>query len=223
MRVQAIGDVRIALEEYLADPSAADFQSEAVVVEAEPAPVWKRALPWAAAAVLGLALVVVAWPRPTAPPRVVKASVAPPEGMRFGLNVVGPGATTVSPDGKKIAFTAIDDEGETRLYVQNLDAGKAHVLSGTEGAQYPFWAPDSRWLGFFTQPEDLLRKIDTNGGPPITLCAATNGKGGTWNTDGVIVFAPDEPLFDPTADLLGSSGLTTLAAEKASVNERVAG
>src|SRR5207237_5426274 len=29
------------------------------------------------------------------------------------------------------------------------------------------------------------------GGPPQTLCDAPSGRGGTWNRDGVIVFAPD--------------------------------
>ena len=38
------------------------------------------------------------------------------------------------------------------------------------------------------QPE--LKKVETAGGPPITLCSAVNGKGGTWNREGVIVFAP---------------------------------
>ena len=191
MRVQAMGDVRIALEEYLADPSGAEAPVETVIVGADPIPLWKRVLPWAAAAALGLALMIAIWPRPEVPLRVVKATVAPPEGMSFGLRSINPGPAVVSPDGRKLAFTAVGDDGETQLYVRNLDAGEAHVLSGTEGAQYPFWAPDSRWLGFFTQPEDLLRKIDTNGGPPITLCAASNGKGGSWSPDGVIVFAPD--------------------------------
>jgi len=149
MRVQAIGDVRIALEEFLADPSGAEAPTETVVAEADPIPLWKRALPWAAAAALGLALMIAVWPRPAVPPRVVKATIAPPEGMTFGLRAVNPGPAVVSPDGRKLAFTAVGEEGETLLYVRNLDAGEAHVLSGTEGAQYPFWAPDSRWLGFF--------------------------------------------------------------------------
>jgi len=191
MRIQAIGDVRIALEEFLADPSGAETRPETVVVEADPKPLWRRALPWAAAVALGVALTIAVWPRAAVPPRVIMATVAPPEGTTFGLRSVNPGPAVVSPDGRKLAFTAVGEEGETLLYVRNLDAGVAHVLSGTEGAQYPFWAPDSRWLGFFTQPEDLLRKIDTNGGPPITLCGASNGKGGSWSPDGVIVFAPD--------------------------------
>jgi len=191
MRVQAIGDVRIALEEYLADPESVTAPAESATAVVEPIPLWKRALPWAATAALGLALIAISASRTSVPPRVVKATIPPPSEMRFDLRPAAPGPAAVSPDGEKIAFTAADENGRSRIFVRNLDAGEAYVLSGTEGAQYPFWAPDSRWLGFFTQPDDLLRKIDTTGGPPITLCDAANGKGGTWNADGVIVFAPE--------------------------------
>jgi hypothetical protein len=53
---------------------------------------------------------------------------------------------------------------------------------------FPFWSKDSRYVGFFA--EQKLKKIDVAGGPPITLCDAPDGRGGTWNQDGIIVFAP---------------------------------
>ncbi len=190
MRIQAIGDVRIALEEYLADPEASTSPVEMSIHEAPVVPTWKRALPWAVAGALLVALVAAIFLR-SPESLVVKATIPPPEGMQFDLRPASPGPAVVSPDGTKIAFTAIDEDGDARVFVRRLDAGKAHALSGTEGAQYPFWAPDSRWLGFFTQPDDVLRKIDTNGGPPITLCPASNGKGGAWSPEGVIVFSPD--------------------------------
>jgi Tol biopolymer transport system component len=61
------------------------------------------------------------------------------------------------------------------------------MLSGTEGATYPFWSPDSRYIGFFTATK--LIKLEANGGPPQTLCDTTSGRGGTWSTNGTIVFA----------------------------------
>jgi len=191
MRIQAIGDVRIALEEFLADPDASSVRELAIHDEQPAIPIWRRLLPWAAAAVLGLALIAAVFIRPSEPKIVIKATIPPPEGTDFDLRAAAPGPTVVSPDGKRIAFTAVDEDAETRVFVRNLDASEATALSGTEGAQFPFWAPDSRWLGFFTQPGDLLRKIDTTGGPPMTLCAASNGKGGSWSSDGVIVFAPN--------------------------------
>ena len=75
------------------------------------------------------------------------------------------------------------------LWVRALDTLAAQPLPGTEGAALPFWSPDRRSIAFFGQGK--LKKIDVDGGPPQTLCDASNGRGGTWNRDGVIVFAPN--------------------------------
>src|SRR5438309_77986 len=64
-----------------------------------------------------------------------------------------------------------------------------HPLSGSEGASYPFWSPDSHSLGFFANGR--LKRVEATGGPVQVLCDAPLGRGGTWSRDGVIVFAPD--------------------------------
>ncbi|MGH9317676.1 MAG: TolB family protein, partial [Thermoanaerobaculia bacterium] len=71
----------------------------------------------------------------------------------------------------------------------------ARSLPGTEGATYPFWSPDSRFLGFFA--DGKLKKVEVSGGPVLALCDAPDGRGGSWNRDGVILFEPHfrEPLF----------------------------
>ena len=80
------------------------------------------------------------------------------------------------------------DEGLARLWLRPLDTTTAHPLAGTEGATYPFWSPDNKALGFFA--DGKLKRIDISGGPPQTLATAPGGRGGTWNGDGTIVFAP---------------------------------
>jgi hypothetical protein len=95
----------------------------------------------------------------------------------------------VSPDGLRLVFVAISSSGARSLWLRPLGTLSAQPLAGTDGANYPFWSPDSRFLGFFA--DGKLKKIDVSGGPPQTLCDAGNGCGGTWNRDGVIVFAPD--------------------------------
>ena len=75
-----------------------------------------------------------------------------------------------------------------RLWLRPLDALDPQPLPGTEEAQYPFWSPDSRYIGFFAQGK--LKKIAVTGGPAQNLCDAPDGRGGTWNREGVIVFAP---------------------------------
>jgi serine/threonine protein kinase len=98
-----------------------------------------------------------------------------------------PTSFAISPDGRTLVFVAYD-QGQARLWRRQLDAATAQPLEGTEGAMYPFWSPDSRALGFFADSQ--LKRIDIRGGLPETLASAPSGRGGTWNSDGLIVFAP---------------------------------
>ena len=123
-------------------------------------------------------------------PQVVRAFIPPPEkaGFRFvGGGNVGPMA--VSPDGRKIAFSAQGADGIVSLFVRALDSSTAQQLSGTAGGAMPFWSPDSLSIGFYADGE--LKRIEATGGPVLTLCAVgIVARGGTWNREGVILFAP---------------------------------
>lgn len=79
-----------------------------------------------------------------------------------------------------------------------MSRATARPIAGTEGASYPFWAPDGRALGFFA--EGKVKRVDLVGGAPQVLADAAVPRGGTWNRDGVIVFGA------------GSSGLTQIPA-----------
>jgi len=122
----------------------------------------------------------------------LRQSAAGTRAVRFSIptpNLTGTGDDfAISPDGGRLAFSAIDSSGKQRLWVRPLDSLSAQPLPETEGAFRPFWSPDSRFIGFFAGGK--LKKIDVSGGPPQTLCEAPIGTGGTWNRDGVIVFAP---------------------------------
>src|SRR6185436_8278461 len=59
-------------------------------------------------------------------------------------------------------------------------------LAGTEGGSMPFWSPDSRWVGFYSAGK--LKKIDTQGGPPVPLADLPSAlRGASWSPEGVIV------------------------------------
>ena len=139
-----------------------------------------------------------------APPdeRVVKLSLLPPE-------KASPGGIALSPDGRRLAFSAVDATGKRRLYLRSLDALAAQLLAGTDGAAYPFWSPDSRFIGFFA--EGKLKKIATSGGPPQAICNAPVGRGGAWNRDEVIIFTPgpNDGLYRVSAAGGEPSPLTT--------------
>ena len=140
-------------------------------------------LPWAIAAVAVLSAVVLAFlhlteTRPERPVYELAASL--PHGSELHT-------FRISPDGRHLAFAVQGPDAP--LLVRSLDSVELRALEGTEGATYPFWSPDSRYIGFFAQGK--LKKVPLAGGPAQSLCDARDGRGGTWNQEGVILFAPN--------------------------------
>jgi Tol biopolymer transport system component/predicted Ser/Thr protein kinase len=105
----------------------------------------------------------------------------------------------LSPDGRRLAFVARDSSGRNLLWIRPMDSLAVQPLAATENAAFPFWSPDSRFLGFFA--DGKLKRIDASGGPPQTLGDAPTSRGGTWSPEGVILFAPvpDGPLYRVSA------------------------
>src|SRR5262249_15946779 len=110
----------------------------------------------------------------------------------------------VSPDGQKLAFAAVMD-GKTSLWVRPLDSFLAQRFERTEGAAFPFWSPDGRFVAFFA--DGRLRKIAVSSGSPPSISDAASGDGGTWNQEGVVVFAPD--TAGPLSRIPAAGGVAT--------------
>jgi Tol biopolymer transport system component/predicted Ser/Thr protein kinase len=123
--------------------------------------------------------------RLTSAQQLVRAQITQPAAFDFAL--VLSGAPVLSPDGQQIAFVASKDN-KTIIFVQRLATGKAEPLAGTEEGIFPFWSPDGKYLGFFSNGK--LKKIKATGGPVQALCDAPDGRGGAWNEQGTILFAP---------------------------------
>ncbi len=126
-----------------------------------------------------------------------------------------PAAFALSPDGRNVVFVASGDSA-SRLWLRSLATTTAQPLAGTEGATYPFWAPDGRAVGFFA--DGKLKRLDVasgGAGAPQTLAAAAVGRGGTWNADGVILFAPTgtSPLVRMPASGGSLLAVTTLVRQ----------
>ncbi len=195
-RLHDIADARLELEEMSAPGASGTFTFEEK--QAVPSHTGAGAertsrergsrkslyLSWAIAAAFAAAAGALALRArvPRAPAPVVQFEVRVPEGATFGNSMA------LSPDGRRLAFVATDEKDVDRLYVRSFDTIGAQVLAGTEGARFPFWSPDGASIAYFTG--DRLARVATAGGPPLTICPVTDGRGGSWSPRGIIVFAP---------------------------------
>ena len=199
-RFHSASDLAFALEALCGSAPISSQRMVAIAGLSAPSSIAKH-LPWLIAGVLALALLVTipfvipSFRQVPARSNVIRASINQPENASF----LPRSQFAVSPDGLRIVFIVRPAGGRQSLWIRPLGALTAQPLAGTEDATYPFWSADSRFVGFFAQSK--LKKVDASGGPPQTLCDAPNGRGGTWNRDGVIVFAPDNyrPLYRVSA------------------------
>jgi serine/threonine protein kinase len=123
--------------------------------------------------------------RPANPTRPIQLVIDPPVGTRFSPSA---SLLSVSPDGRQIAFLALGTDGINHIWIRPLESSEAREVSGTDYAVGPFWSADSHSLGFFVN--NTLKIVDVAGGPVQMLCdASTTSPAGTWNRDGVILFA----------------------------------
>jgi eukaryotic-like serine/threonine-protein kinase len=125
-----------------------------------------------AAALLPVA--VIHWRETPPAAEVTRFSVGAPSGD----SLINGG--TISPDGRRIVMRV-----GSRLWLRSFDQPEAHVLAGTDGAGYPFWSPDGKWIGFVANAQ--LKKIDAGGGPPVTLAPVNTNLAGSWGRDGTIL------------------------------------
>jgi eukaryotic-like serine/threonine-protein kinase len=52
-----------------------------------------------------------------------------------------------------------------QLWVRAFANAEAKAFEGTERATYPFWSPDSRFIGFFAGGK--LKEVEVSGGLPV--------------------------------------------------------
>src|SRR6185369_5285457 len=121
---------------------------------------------------------------PAAPP--IRYTIAPAAGTTLYSGYGLPFA--VAPDGRQIVYASAGSDGSEQLWLRSLYSQVEQPIPGTEGANTPFWSPDSQWIGFFAA--NTLKKVRVSTG--LTQVVATNvqTKGGAaWSGGDVIVFA----------------------------------
>ena len=173
LRLRDIGEARILLEE---PPPPA-------VPAATPA----TRLPWAIAgiaALAALAAIGVAWRRSAAPERPLMHIR-----MDLGPDAVAGARLTaaISPDGGRLAYLTRGADGRQHLTEEAFDQSTPLILSGTDGAEDPFFSPDGQWLGYRLGYK--LMKIPVQAGAPVLVATSPAMiRGVAWGEDGTIIF-----------------------------------
>ena len=219
-RLHDISDARIEIQDARAEAAseAATILVPVVTRRRRERLAWTLAtFATGVAALAASALAVGYWGRPAAEPRPVTFLVAPPETMTFDIGSPLP-QLSVSPDGTRLVFTVRDNSNIIRLWERPLRALSGHLLAGTEGAFAPFWSPDSRFIGFFA--DGKLKTVAVDGGLPQTLSDGPNSGPGTWNRDGVILFADREGMPIRRVSAGGGEAVTTVTKLDQSRGER---
>jgi Tol biopolymer transport system component len=184
-RWQDIGDVRIALDDAEAWRPQNDSASPKTSHARERA-AWALLVGLAAV----IAALVTAWSREPPPAAEVRFNLAFPRGVAADFAQLA-----ISPDGQQLVVAPGFAQQPTPLWLRPLASTSGRLLAGTEGASFPFWSPDGRSIGFFA--DQKLKRFDLNGEAVLTLADAPNARGGAWQADGMILFAPNAtgPLF----------------------------
>ena len=186
-RVQAVGDVRLAMEGAFETPAPAPPEP----IVAPTPPDWQRPVPLMLAGLALLAIGGVAvWglvrPAPAPAGIVTRFPFILPEGDVTGFF----DGMALSPDGRTLVYSGARD-GVQQLFVRTRDQMTVRPLPGTEEARHAFFSPDGVWVGFSTP--DSLKKVALAGGRPVTLCPVGILRGATWGPNDTIVFGSSDP------------------------------
>jgi serine/threonine protein kinase/Tol biopolymer transport system component len=151
----------------------------------------RERLLWAAVAVLAALLASFVWLNLAGrePVRALRSYLPPPAATGFDFTGDFSGPPSIAPDGTAVAFCARGGKEQGSIWVQSFSDLGAKKLDGTEGASFPFWSADAKFLGFFA--DGHLKKVSASGGPVTVLADAPNPRGGSVNQDDVIIYEPD--------------------------------
>ncbi len=219
LRLRDVGEARIALEG--SSSSMMSLRTELLGPPPALAPAGRTGrLPLVIAAVAIVAALAVGWlgysgrlgPAPEAA-RLVRATVVLGEGQGLYLNPGNPGPPVISPDGRRLAFVVQDTSGAVMLGVRALDDELVRLIPGSNGASYPFWGPDSRRVGYFSN--NGLSTVDVaGGGPVVPVCPTENAKGGSWSPGDEILFTPNHAAAIFKVDANGGTPVAVTDPEK---------
>ena len=189
---------------------------------ARPRPGIGSRLGWIAAGVLFATTAALGWVAWRASRPVEHTLVRLDADLGSDISLVHPsavGSTVIlSPDGKRLVYSASVAGGQPRLFTRPLDQSKATELPGTEGAIDAFFSPDGQWIGFYSGTK--LSKISVGGGAVVPLANLAVFGGASWGEDGNIVAS--EPLGRGLLLIPPAGGSETVLEAKSSAEAALA-
>jgi serine/threonine protein kinase/Tol biopolymer transport system component len=99
----------------------------------------------------------------------------------------------LSPDETKLAYVSWPSVDGGKCWIRDLRTGEGWSLENTEGCFRPFWSPDSRRIAYFA--DNTLRTVSVEGGVSTSLATLESPQGGSWGSQGTIVFADNRRLY----------------------------
>ncbi len=197
-RWQAVGDLRVEVEAIAAAPRVAPTSAQGI---APTQPLWRRAIPVVATAIVVGALSSIATlyfkPSTMLPPAITRFPFLLGEGQQ--LTNANRQVIAISPDGTQLAYAT-----NSRVYLRSLSDLEARPIRGTEAVQNhsvsnPTFSPDGQSIAFWSGADRALKQTAVTGGAAVTICPATNPFGMTWDASG-IVFAQIEGIMRVSKD-----------------------
>jgi hypothetical protein len=200
-RWQAIGDLRVEVEQILAAPTAG----------AIPTARMNRVAVVIAAAAATLIAAPVTWfvkPAPLVAPRpVVRFEFELAAGQTF--RNAGRPTVALSADGRHFAYNSA-----AGVYLRSLDTLTARVIPGTEPPMANlFFSPDGEWLAYWSVEAQALQKISIGGGAPVTIAPTRAPFGASWGRDGNILLG--QSLLLAVSDAGSAGGHSTGSRRRA--------
>ena len=156
---------------------------------------------WGLALALGAlaAFLALRAPAPAPEPPTVRSSLILPDDFE-PARLDRP--LELSPDGERLALIGGRPGEVPQVWIRALGSTRPQPLPGSEGADYVFWSPDGRDLGFFA--DGKLKRMPATGGPVTSVCAAASSRGASWSARGEIVFTPSP--FSPLLRVPATGG-----------------
>jgi len=197
-RLRDIGDARIEIDNVIATRTSSP---DAIAAAAHRSRLKLRTILGAAAlVVVTAAATYLLAPRgeTTGPMKPTRFEIAEMPGTHMDGDGV---QSVISPDGRMLAYCAADSAGNVRLWIRTLESLVAREIPGTDDAQMPFFSPDRLSIGYFKGGQKLM-KVAVNGGAPDVITDIKAPRGGTWNRDGIILYAPlsEGPIYRVSAN-----------------------